>query len=401
MSCSIIPKTHQMKNTKAILTVLLSLQLLVIKSQQEFFVTVNSITGVHTIIDSVPGVNYISGGLTSYDKNNHRYIFHGKDFSGQNHLYCLDAITGSIISAPNCTLNLAEFKYDNSTNTLYALELNNSLGKMYLVSLNITTAISSIIDTLPFTGVANGTTFFDENHHNYVIQNGTSLYFVNANTGNITSTPVTASFNETCFDNVTGFAYALILGPSMTLAKINISNGTYSTVCTFTVSGYNSTQTSFNEINHNYTFSSTNHLYSVSVNTGSIISDPTFPVGITSPQNVIELHYDNSNGNLYALHWGARTETGITGISNITERTGDDFRIMPNPVSANTVIYLSRQFEEINICMFNAFGQMLNKSIYQNTQFAHVQLDYLPKGIYFISVQGDNKYLGIKKIIVE
>jgi Secretion system C-terminal sorting domain len=388
-----------MKNTKTILTILLSFYFLTGKSQKEFLATVNPSTGIHSIIDSIPGVNYIFQNATAFDKNNHRYMFLGKDFGGQNHLYSVNALSGALISSPICTLNAGELQYDNVGNKLYALEINNPIGKMFVVSLNLNTGTSTIIDTLPFTGYSGGTTFFNEASHSYVVQNFTSMHSMNVNTGSLSSTSFATGFISLCYDNVGGFAYGITGGASMSVVKINMSNATYSAVGSFTFSGTSTTHKTLDEINQRYTFSSSNHLYSISLNTGSVVSGPVFPQGLTGVQNVIELHYDNSNGKLYALHWGSLTATAI---SDLTEKNSDDFKIMPNPTAGSTIsVYLGRQVQNINTTIYNALGEVVFKGTDQNVKSTTIQLNNTPKGVYFISVEAEDKRLGIKKIIVE
>lgn len=383
---------------KSLLCLFLLLNLMDLKSQREFLATLNPATGVHTRIDSIPGVNYIFQNATAFDKNNHRYLFLGKDFGGQNRLYTVDALSGALISSPVCTLNAGELQYDPGSNTLFALELNNTLGKMFVVSINLNTAASTIIDTLPSTGYGSGTSFFNQASHSYVVHQGGLLLSMNVTTGSLTSVPVSANFSSLCFDNVNGFAYGLIMNPSMSLAKINVTTGTHTVISTFSVSGTSSTHKTFDEINQRYTFSSTNQLYSIAVNTGSIVSRPAFPVGLNSPENVVELHYDNSNAKLYALHWGLVTTTGINTLG-----TTDDtrFTIAPNPAVKSTRIMFETRMEELTISILNSLGQVVAKEKSYRVETVTLKLETLAKGVYFVQVSDKNKVLGIKKLVVE
>lgn len=53
---------------KSLLCLFLLLNLMDLKSQREFLATLNPATGVHTRIDSIPGVNYIFQNATAFDK---------------------------------------------------------------------------------------------------------------------------------------------------------------------------------------------------------------------------------------------------------------------------------------------------------------------------------------------
>src|ERR1700679_1687209 len=89
-----------------------------IRAQHEYLVIVNRTTGTDSIIDSLTGVHLIQVGGSAYDKNNHRYFFIGTDFSSNNHLYCVNAVSGAIISQPINTFNLNELWYDNANDSL-------------------------------------------------------------------------------------------------------------------------------------------------------------------------------------------------------------------------------------------------------------------------------------------
>jgi len=386
---------------KLVLTILLIVQLSFAKGQKEFIGTVNSTTGMYTINDSISGVNFIYNEVSSFDKNTHRIIFYGIDFSGNKHLYCVDAISGTILSQPTFTLNAGEFHYDNTSNKLYGIYINNSLGKMFIASIDINTASTSIIDTLPFTELSGGITFFDEVNHIYTIQNSNSFYSINVNTGVINIISASATFDELQFDNTSGMAYGLVMGPQMILAKIDVSNGSYTTVTTFSFSGFNSAQTTFSENNHTYVFSSNNNLYSVDVNTGNIISSPTFPVGISPPQNIIELHYDNSSDILYALHWGTINTTGIKNFSNVNSVVLNQNQ--PNPFAEQTIITYSipQTANSAQILFYDMNGKQIN-SVTITAKGAgqlNVYANDLSNGTYSYTLIVDGGVIDTKKMI--
>src|ERR1044072_5256994 len=62
-------------------------------AQKEYFVKVDPVTGVHTIIDSLPGVKTIQTGpsWTTIDKVNNRYFFKGADASNTSRYYTVNA----------------------------------------------------------------------------------------------------------------------------------------------------------------------------------------------------------------------------------------------------------------------------------------------------------------------
>jgi hypothetical protein len=383
-----------MKNLKTILTILWTLQLFCAKGQTEFLVTVDPMTGIHSIINPIPDVNYIYQGCTAFDKNNHRYIFKGKDFGGVNHLYCVDANTSTILSQPLFSLNAGELHYDNLSNTLFGLYISG--GQMFVASIDITTASTTIISTLPVVGISDGVTFFDEANHAFVLQSSGNFYSTNVTNGIITTTPAPTAFFEQQFDNSTGTLYGLVMNSTTQLAQIDVSTGTYTIVCSIPTLGYTSTWSSFNEINHVYVFGSNNHLYSVDVDSDSVISSPAFPVGLSGPENVIELHFDNSNGILYALHWGTIT----TEIKSNNGLDNNNFNIFPNPVNDRLTLDISNTEGIASLSIYSSFGKLLYAKNISNNKVI-VDCKEFASGLYILKLLDKNGSSKIVKFIVE
>jgi hypothetical protein len=65
--------------------------------QTEYLVTINPATGVHTRIDSIPGVKFIQLGTSTTDKQNSRYIFKGQDANGDWRLYTIQMANAGIV----------------------------------------------------------------------------------------------------------------------------------------------------------------------------------------------------------------------------------------------------------------------------------------------------------------
>ena len=192
----------------------------------EYFVSVDFTTGAYNIIDTLPGVELISGSATVDDINN-RYIFNGGDTNGHFYLYSVDASTGAILSQPAFPVladpldNIIEPEYGNATNKLYALHWDNSVSTEYLISIDPVTGSHAIINSIP--GVAwiqGGFTTFDEFHKRYMFKGGDNsgnwyLYSIDAVTGNVTYNPAFPVFAgddniimpET--DSISGITYAL------------------------------------------------------------------------------------------------------------------------------------------------------------------------------------------------
>ena len=413
------------------LTILLSLNLLNASGQTEFLVTVNPSTGLYTKIDSLPGVKWITIGpsYTTFDENGHRFIFKGGDSGGNWYLYSIDAITGNIITNPTFPVlsdpsdNIIELQYDNSSNILYGLHWDNSESKEYFVSVNVSTGAFTKLDSLPnVKWIATGPNFtaYDKNNHRYIFRGGDNsgnwyLYSIDANTGNIISNPSfpivsdpSDNVIELQYDNSSNTLFGLHWDNSESreyFVSVNTTTGAFTKIDSLPGVKWIATlphYTTFDEINHRYIFrggdnSGNWYLYSVDANTGNIISSPLFPVLTDPSYNVIELQFDNSSGNLYALSWDANTITGL--FSN--EMDNHIFNLYPNPFSYSSKIALDKSYREITIFIYNSSGQVVRNETNFNSSSISIQKDNLSNGVYFISLVCDHQNLGMKKIIIE
>lgn len=96
---------------------------------RNYLVSINPTTGKLTSLDSIPGLKTITSSphYTTFDENNHRYIFKGEDRSGKNYLYSVDVITKKVVSKPAFPIlaaledNVLELKFDNASQKLYGL----------------------------------------------------------------------------------------------------------------------------------------------------------------------------------------------------------------------------------------------------------------------------------------
>ena len=405
------------------ITILLLFNLLFASGQTEYLVTVNSSNSAFTKIDSLPGVKTIITGphYTTFDKNHHRYIFKGADANSNCYLYSVDASNGNIISKPSIPslyFDFSNLKYDNSSNILYGLRWVASENREYFGTVNPTTGVFSSIDSLPgVISIAIYPPAFDEIHHVFIFigsdKSGIGhIYFVNANTGNIISSPIINSSNlvgELQFDNITNTLYGLHWNSSDNreyFVSVNQTNGILTTIDSLPgVKAFSQMPnlTTYDEIHHRYIFVGINdsghaYLNSVDVNTGNIITNPIFPIVSDPADNVIELEFDNVSGILYALHWEAHS--AVTGIFN-NEVTNHFFNISPNPFLNNSKIEFDKSYNEIKIFIYNSLGQLEREETHFNSSIVTIQKNNLLNGIYFISVICNHQNIGIKKIIIE
>ena len=87
----------------------------------EHFGEVNLLTGLVSSISTLPGVEAVAIGNSTFDSNSGKYIFIGYE-ANQYKLYTIDALTGAIINSPTIWQN---------GNRYSALEFNNQNGKLY------------------------------------------------------------------------------------------------------------------------------------------------------------------------------------------------------------------------------------------------------------------------------
>lgn len=155
------------------------------------FVTINTITGVPTIIGNpIPGSSFFSADYSTYDEINHNYIFLDSSNNPPSLLlYTLDANNGNIISNPLLTAiageNIANITYDNTTGTLYGLLQDNNLQKFFLITISPTVGTySKIGNGTPF-GTGGGSATIDELNQEYIYMYSNSIGY------NITTLDIT------------------------------------------------------------------------------------------------------------------------------------------------------------------------------------------------------------------
>jgi hypothetical protein len=95
----------------------------------KFFGSLDPATGIFTQIKKLPPeVVGTTQGNTTFDEKDRLYLFTGSDNEGQTFLYSIDAITGEMIYKAPVSItndadkeNLVQYRFDNSSQTLYAL----------------------------------------------------------------------------------------------------------------------------------------------------------------------------------------------------------------------------------------------------------------------------------------
>ncbi len=127
----------------------------------------------------------------------------------------------------------------------------------------------------------------------------------------------------------------------------------------------------------------------------------TFPGMIASSGGSITIKQQSDfsiSGTGFELNWSCFTVS-----TNNLDKITDDYIIYPNPTSSFINIKLvNKNIMHIKqLSLFNTVGQMvLQKQVDDNTNMLNINIEKLPKGLYFLSLSSDNGEV-IKKINIQ
>ena len=306
-----------------------------VQAQVETLVSIDPLTGIHTVIDTIPDVNWIVAGMqraSTYDEASGHYIFIGLDSLYDSFLYTVDAPTAGVVSNPSFPEvymgnNQNDLQFDSNTGILYALHFG--WPDTDLRTIDPATGAHTIINTLPSVNmmdVSGDYTTFNENDHQYIFKGydfgmNKRLFTLDAVTGDVLFSPLfpalanpSDKLHQLRYSNSMNTLFALYEDYANQLVyfgSIDQSTGLFAVIDTLDdvdevlIQEHYST---FDEINQHFifagkSFDGTKRLYSVDATNGAIVSNPEFFIGLNTAENIIELHFDNTTGNLYALHW--------------------------------------------------------------------------------------------------
>ncbi len=193
----------------------------------EHFGEINLTTGIVTSIATLPGVDGVAIGNSTFDSNTGTYIFIGVD-GNDTKLYSIQASNGAILSSPTIMQNGDRYfalEFNNNDNKLYGLyeDIDSNNYNMILqtyykdlrfAEINLTTGASTVLNAQNsiidgyMAGYAIGGLCFDQQTETYIVyvQNENSAYLklIDATTANVvTSTALTNNdyFYELQVDN--------------------------------------------------------------------------------------------------------------------------------------------------------------------------------------------------------
>ena len=194
----------------------------------EHFGEIDLTTGLVSSISTLPGVEAVAIGNSTFDSNSGKYIFIGYE-ANQYKLYTIDALTGTIIHSPSIWQDgnsYSALEFNNQNGKLYGLlqdtdyeDYSQSYGNYYtnlrLAEIDLISGSATIIDSqstviggyLP--GYNLGGLCFDQQSQTYIVnvQNETAKYLKLVNVSNaaiIASTPISNDnyFYELQVDNM-------------------------------------------------------------------------------------------------------------------------------------------------------------------------------------------------------
>lgn len=93
---------------------------------------------------------------------------------------------------------------------------------------------------------------------------------------------------------------------------------------------------------------------------------------------------------------GIRDVVIISGVSNVANTIG--LQVFPNPTNGYvTMTWAANQFEQVNIEVYNAFGETVTQQTINHTNLAKLDLSSLSNGIYFAKLKAEN-IIAVQKV---
>ncbi|RYZ50077.1 MAG: T9SS type A sorting domain-containing protein [Sphingobacteriales bacterium] len=213
-------------------------------AQTEYLVTIDPVTGVFTKVKDIPGVHWVMMGSTTYDSDNHRYVFKGSADQASWHLFTIDAVTGNTVSSPTYPAasgtssgTVHRLQYDHAMQKYFGLTWNNDENQEFLVEVDPVTGFYTQVGAVQ--GLSSlSKASYDEAHHRFMVVGPDfggiwHLYSIDVNTAAVVSSPTfpelsspTKNVIEFQYDNASEILYALHWDPTQvdSIETTGISN---------------------------------------------------------------------------------------------------------------------------------------------------------------------------------
>lgn len=203
------------------------------KSQQKFIITkINITTGtIQKLNTNLPNKYSIKSGVSTFDRANRNYVFMGKSIDSTDwKLFSVNIDNGQIQYDPifpknfpynNNTNLIGEIKLNNNDNKLYGLYFKIDLKKSYFISSDVQSGNFTILDSFQnlkgYKAIPNYSTIDEKNNrfifvgHDSLFNN--KLYSIDCITGKIIANPniqLSTNYSDTTLDNLIELHYSKI-----------------------------------------------------------------------------------------------------------------------------------------------------------------------------------------------
>ena len=340
-----------------------------------------------------------------------------------NYIVTVDAVTGSTLYyvpssiSPLSSTDLFYWQYDTATNNIYGI-LADWSGFSFAL-LNNTTGNFQLIDSIappgPFPGGFQYSAFNRQNGwYVFTSQLSGELEVYDTPSGAVlyhTQFNFNCTLVETQLDQSSGKLYGLVsTGNSSApygIEEVDVITG----LCDSTplpilgmldVNNPFLTCSTFDSNHGRYIIAGRDasnvwRLYTIDVHTGNVLFNPPIPLfpPSGSNDNILEIHYDNTNDSIYALHWG---DLNPTYIPETKEAISISF--YPNPFASETVLSSDKMMKNATLDIRNCIGQTVRCVDHVFGQSVQIERGNLSAGCYFVSVIENGQKIARKKMIV-
>lgn len=362
---------------------------------RELFVTINPISGQISTIDTIPGVEAVALGSSTFDQVNNEYIFWGFDNGQTGRLYRLNGNTGQIIANPPLGSFPTELEFDMNSGGLYGLTGNQS--GVYFSEVDLSTGQSSLVDTQSVSNfVLSGSSTLDATTGTYYFVGGNTggsfrLYGLDVDSGTVNSQPLMVyDLIEMEYDQTQDLIYGLYFNDAAQMLQLmEVQPFTGAATVKVSLSGFGPMadgvvlgSSIFHQATQTYFFisggSSGTRLVSLDVANGVMLYNPVITGG-----NLIELQVDNTT--YAAARYGQST--------SVNNDFANRFTIGPNPTKGLVRLEkasLLRQRSTLRV--FSMQGAVVYEEEWAGEASTKIlDLSNLPIGPYFLEIHSGER----------
>lgn len=380
------------------------------------FISVDPITGVQTIINTLPDVDdVVMSNVGEINSTSEYYFIKDRNET----LYTIDVNIGTVLNqAPGNGSSISDLHYDKISDTYYAIEkdlpplqLTSFLPNFYFVEVDIISGtLTRLGSTLSISTIKENCSTYDEINKQFImVDNTNTIYTINATTGTIiSSSPLSADINGLRFDNSTMTYFAIewdSFGDINYLTTVNPTDGTATQVGTV-LDLFGDIQwgtSTIDTVNNLYAVIDQNNvLFSIDLNTASVTD--------TSQINTVM-----TNLTISAIFYGGKVplagenpikklqspishkRIGTQNEEMLFESSLNKIKAYPNPTTNNLTFELKTVPSTLNIYDFN--GKLIKTEVLEN-KLTTIDVSYFEKNLYYFTIR-NSETTETKKIIVQ